>query len=130
QSFDGLPSQRFPSCSILLVPPVSGGDLNNSLKITNVSGKNVTNYPLQIGRAFMKGEIVNYPALMFQGQALPTQADIKNRYEDGSVKFAVVSAILPLLNANETITLTFANQSSGLNQSPSAAELLASGFNF
>src|SRR5690606_22196415 len=54
QSFDGLPSQRFPSCSILLVPPVSGGDLNNSLKITNVSGKNVTNYPLQIGRAFMK----------------------------------------------------------------------------
>src|SRR5690606_23674243 len=74
QVFEGLPEQRFPSCSVLLVPPVSGGDLNNSLKLTNVSGKSVTNYPLQIGRAFMKGEIANYPALVLNGQALPTQA--------------------------------------------------------
>ena len=94
-------------------PPV--GD--NTMTLVNVSGAAVVDYPLQFARAFMQGEIANYAEIVLDGLALPTQCDVKNRWGDGSVKFAILAAVIPSLLPDVPATIQFANGPS--NNTPS-----------
>ena len=102
----------------------------NGIVITERLGQAETNYPVRIGRPFVKGEISNYPQAMIDGQLLLTQADIKNRWSDGSVKFAILSFVVPSLPANASIPVVFKNQASGNNTPLSKAQMLSADFNF
>lgn len=102
----------------------------NTMSITNKSGTVVSNYPLQFGRAFNQGVIPNFPQVVAHGTTLLTQADVKNRYQDGSVKFAVISVMIPSLPATGTIELSFKNQSSGNNQGLSKEQMLDLSYDF
>ncbi len=95
----------------------------NTLTITDKSGAALGAYPLQIGRAFLAGEIANYPQLLVGGAPVPTQADVKQRHADGSVRFAVIAATLAV-PANGTIAVSFANQTSGNNTPLTQAQML------
>src|SRR5262249_24244543 len=57
----------------------------NSITITSRTGAVQTNYPLQFGRPFIAGAIPDQPQVLINGAAATTQADVKNRYPDGSV---------------------------------------------
>ncbi len=89
--------------------------LGNNLAVTNtMTLKNddsiaFTNYPVQFGRAFVKGEIPsgNVPQVLINNIQTTTQANIKNYWEDGSVKFAIISFVLSSLNPGQQVTLTF-----------------------
>ncbi|KAG2382411.1 hypothetical protein C9374_005613 [Naegleria lovaniensis] len=72
-------------------------DFSNTVNVSDASGNGLINYPLQMGRPFLKGEIPNHyvPAIKLNGLLITSQAEIATRYEDGSVRFAVLSAILP-----------------------------------
>lgn len=83
-----------------------------------------TNYPYQFGRVFKQGEIANYPQVLIDGVTQTTQADVKNRWPDGSVKFAIISLIVPSLNTSLK-KLTFQNQASGNNTPETKANMLA-----
>jgi hypothetical protein len=85
---------------------------------------------VQIGRPFVQGEITNFPQAVVSGSGLLTQADVKNRYPDGSVKFAVISFLLPSLPANGSVTVNFVNQTTGNNTALTQSQMLASNFNF
>lgn len=65
------------------------------------------NYPVRIGRPFMRGEIAQAPQAVVGGAAVPTQADVKTRWPDGSVKHAILSFVLP--RAAERVKVTFTN---------------------
>jgi hypothetical protein len=69
----------------------------NSIRLTNVSGRVISNYPLQFGRPFIDGAIAVAPQVLLDGSPLATQADVKNRHADGSVEFAVVAVAIPSL---------------------------------
>jgi hypothetical protein len=56
----------------------------NSITIRNASGDIRKNYPYQFGRPFVDGAIANQPQVLVNGQPVATQADVKNRYPDGS----------------------------------------------
>jgi hypothetical protein len=118
--------------AVLTVFPGGSGILNPSdtILITDKSGVTQTNYPEQIGRPFVDGEISNYPVAILNGTPLVTQADVKNRYPDGSVKFAILSFLLPSLPANGSVTIAFGNQATGNNTPLTQAQMLDPSFNF
>jgi chitodextrinase len=104
--------------------------VTDTVVITDKSGVAQTNYPLQFGRPFMQGEILNHPQVRVNGVPVLTQADVKNRYPDGSVKFAVISVMVPSIAANGSVALTFQNQSSGNNAPLSKAQMLDPSYDF
>jgi len=121
-------------CLSLVISPqwtFSASNPENYLTIREIEGKTTANYPVQIGRPFVQGEIVNYPQAIINGNPILTQADVKTRWADGSVKHAVISFLVSELPANSTLTVTFQNQMSGNNTGFLDQEgMLSSPFNF
>ena len=103
----------------------SGGGVANTMTITDASGTSETNYPLQFGRPFVQGAIPHAPAVLVNGASVPSQADVKNRYPDGSVEFAVIAAVIPAIPANGSVSLTFADTTSNSNTSLTSAQMEA-----
>jgi hypothetical protein len=130
------PSPNFPSAVRWLLVVLSGFfatafGQTNLITIREKAGVTTQNYPVQIGRAFVQGEIRNFPRAVLNGTNLTTQADVKGRWPDGSVKHAVLSFYVPTLTANSAITITFANQTSGNNTGfLTKTQMLAKTYNF
>ncbi len=90
----------------------------------------VAKYPLLFGRPFLVGAVPSgrCPVVAVNGVAVPTQADIKNRYPDGSAKYAVI-AIQPDIAALGRLTLTFGP--GACNNAPlTQAQMLGPNYNF
>ncbi|HEY3910671.1 MAG TPA: hypothetical protein VGM07_12380 [Stellaceae bacterium] len=102
----------------------------NSITITNQSGAAISNYPFQFGRPFIAGAIADQPQVLIDGAPVPTQADVKNRYADGSVAFAVVAVVIPAIPASGSLTLTFQNQASAVNTPLTTAQMLDQSYDF
>ncbi len=124
---DTLRSGAFTTFVVTPVPPP---DASNTLVIQNASGVAVTNYPLQFGRPFVRGEILHYPQVLINGTPVTTQANVKNRHTDTSCKFAVIAVIVPLIPAAGTVTLTFRDQPAGNTTALSKADMLDASYNF
>ncbi len=112
-------------------PPPPGPSANNTIRIFDTSNSAQSNRPVSIARPFPKGSIPNFAQAKVNGVAVLTQCDVKNRWADGSLKFAVVSFVVSSLSSNGSVDVEFVNQSSGnntgfLNQS----QLLDSAYNF
>lgn len=103
----------------------------NFIVVTNPSEQALLNYPLQFGRPFLAGEISQYPQLVLNGMTLVTQADVKQRHADDSVKHAILSAVIPKIEAGASLKIYFNNQETGRNSLKlSKAQMLESRFNF
>lgn len=102
----------------------------DSITITEQAGQTTQNYPIQMGRPFAQGEIATAPVAVIDGVAIQTQADIKLRWPDGSVKFAVLAFYIPELKANSSVNVVFQNQTSPNNTPPSIDSLLSSDYDF
>jgi hypothetical protein len=113
--------------SSIITAPATTVDVTNSMTVNLPSGT-ATNYPYQFGRIFKQGAIVDYPQVLLDGNAITTQADVKNRWPDGSVKFAVISVILPFIGTI-TKTITFQNQATNNSTAETVANMLAD-YNF
>ena len=100
------------------------------MTITNASGAQETQYPLQFARPFVDGEIRDFPQVFVDGVPIKTQADVKQRYASGYVKHAVIAAIIPVIPATGAVTLSFGNQADGNNTPLQVAQMLDSKFNF
>lgn len=103
---------------------------SNIVTITEKAGVSTTNYPIQIGRPFVQGEMFGCPQVILNGAPVATQADIKNRWPDNSIKFVILSFLIPQLNANATVNVTFQDQSSCNNTPLTKTQMLAANFDF
>lgn len=136
------PCQQLPTCELIVSAPVvltarfaplatSELDDSNFVTVTNPQSAALQNYPLQFARPFVAGEIAQFPQLMLNGQPLPTQADVKQRHPDGSVRHAIISVVIPQIAAGAALKLSFVNQSSGRQQGAlDKTAMLAANFNF
>src|SRR3989338_5473458 len=124
---------------ILPVQPILGeeieggrdGNPNNFITITEKAGQTSTNYPIQIGRVFIRGEIANYPQVLLDGTPVITQSDVKTRWPDGSAKHVIMSFYIPQLISNQQVIATFQNQQTGNNQTfLTQAQMLGEQYNF
>ena len=107
--------------------PPPGSPPQNMIAVSDASGAGETSYPFRFGRPFLRGAIPHAPGVLINGAAVPSQADVKNRYPDGSVEFAVISVIVPHIPANGSVSLTFdddlANDNTPLTQAQMEALL-------
>jgi len=72
------------------------------------AGQTTNNYPLTIGQWFRQGDVPVGETVSFHlqnGQSLPTQFEPRRYYADGSCKHAVLSSIIPQINANTDTVL-------------------------
>ncbi len=87
----------------------------DSIIIYNKSKNVQLSYPVSIPRVFVQGEIAHYAQAVIAGSGVFTQCDVKNRWPDGSLKFAIVSFLVPALSGNGSVQVTFQDQSTGNN---------------
>jgi hypothetical protein len=121
-----VPAQMRPR-----VTTPSARSVENNLTIFERAGVRTTNYPVQIGRPFVQGEIKNFPEVQIDGTPVPTQADVKTRWPDGSVRHAIVAFLIPSLEPRARLRITFRNQSNGnTDRKLSAEDMLSPRFDF
>ena len=107
-------------------PPPAG----NTMVVSDASGAGETNYPMQFGRPFLEGAIPHAPAILVNGVPVTSQADVKNRYPDGSVEFAVMASVLPSVPAGGSVILSFVDTTANSNTPLTTAQMLASNYDF
>jgi hypothetical protein len=84
-----------------------GTSVGNTVEFTEPLGLRRTNFPVQMGRYFAFSEYKAGVNVSVDGVNLETQVDIKNRWPDGSIKFAVFAFVVPKIEANAKVTLSF-----------------------
>lgn len=100
---------------------------SNTMTVTDQSGAGLSQYPLQFGRPFLRGAIPAgfCPTVTINGVAASaSQSDIKNRYPDGSVAYAIMATIIPSVAPNGSVTLGFVPSVSCDNTPLSSAQML------
>src|SRR5262249_37782522 len=93
----------------------STGRASPSMTSYNQSGSAQSGYPISIPRVFRAGDIPHFAQVIVNGTAVLTQCDVKNRWPDGSLKFAIVSFVIPSIAATGPLQIGFQDQSTGNN---------------
>jgi hypothetical protein len=115
------------------VPNVGLNAAATDVTIDNISGTNQTNVPFTFGQAFKKSDLSPEDYLLgkITGNAdVPLQFDVKATYDDGSVRHAIISGVLPALNASSSkkMSLVRVNDTSVTDVGVSTASIVAAGF--
>ena len=103
---------------------------DNYLTISERAGIDTQNYPVQLGRPFIEGEIADAPLVLLDGVPVATQAGVRTRWPDGSVRHAVVSFLIPHLAAGASVKVQFANQPESWDGGLMQEQMLAPEFDF
>ena len=114
----------------LTVTPSGGGGGANGIVVYSTSGSPQTNRFVSIGRFFKQGDMPHFAQAVVGGTAILTQCDVKNRWADGSLKFAIVSFLVPSVSTSGT-QVTFQDQGTGNNTGYLAqSDMLNSAYDF
>jgi hypothetical protein len=99
---------------LFLIAACGALGLDNGVRVYNDTAAEQTRRPFSISRWFAQGEITQYPQAFVDGTAATTQADVKVRWPDGSVRHAIVSfrATVP---PSSSAYVDFRNQAIGNN---------------
>jgi len=89
--------------------------VDDTARIHNLSHTEQINRPISVPRPFVQGEIPNFAQASIDGAPLLTQCDVKNRWPDGSLKYAIVSFVVPRIAGKGSVIVSFSNQPSGNN---------------
>ena len=91
-------------------PPAETGAILTKVYLVDKAGVAQTAIPITFGHVFAKGALPANTSLtgLYNGAKVPLQTNIKATHADGSARHAVISAILPQLNAGETVALALA----------------------
>jgi hypothetical protein len=112
-------------------PPVIGATLT-TLQVQDQAAAAQASLPVTFGQVFVKGEFPAGTGLagVYGGVALPLQVNIKAAHADGSVRHAIISAVLPQLAAGQNTALALAKTATPpVTTGVTPASLLAGGFN-
>jgi hypothetical protein len=114
------------ACTTSSSPGPGTNGVADSLNLYEVDGVTQTNRPVSFGRIFAQGEIAQCPQPVIGGAPVTDyQADVKNRWGDGSVKFAIIS-FTKTLGAGSATPVTFQSTASCNNTGfLSQAQMLA-----
>ena len=85
-------------------PPPAGTGTPLKVSISNVATESIRSLPVTFGQPFCQGDFPQGVRLSAAGKSLSAQVDVKRRYADGSLQFAVISTTLDQLAPQEVIT--------------------------
>jgi uncharacterized membrane protein len=106
--------QQNVTVSLTVTSSGGGGGGGNGIVVSSTSGSPQTNRFVSIGRFFKQGDIPHFAQAVVGGTAILTQCDVKNRWPDGSLKFGIISFIVPSVATGGT-QVTFQDQGTGNN---------------
>ncbi|WP_332848669.1 hypothetical protein [Massilia sp. S19_KUP03_FR1] len=88
------------------------------------------NVPVTFGQIFAAGDMKKSDVLVgkLAGATVPLQVDVKATHADGSVRHAIISAIVPTLAAGATGAMTLNTGGTAAASRATPADLLAAGF--
>lgn len=117
-----------------IVPPLSA--FITDIRLHSTAAHTQVSLPITFGQIFAPGALKAQDVLsgrLPDGQVVPLQVDRKATHADGSLRHAIVSAILPSLAAGQTQTIRlFRTRAAVVLQpvvsAPTVAQLLAGGF--
>ena len=127
------PPAPAPTVVAATVVAVQGGAAITDVKVANLVDNVQNNVPVTFGQMFAAGAVSASDTLvgaLENGALIPLQMDVKATYPDGSVRHAVLSAVIPAISARGTVTVSLSKASVNL-AAPAAVTpdaLLASGF--
>lgn len=102
------------------------------LDIDSLGNAQQTNLPVTFGQVFAQGDVPTGESVTgsLDGTPLALQVDAKARHADGSLRHAVISAVLPQINPSQSKGLILSKTSSSSGGAPANAltQLLSSGF--
>lgn len=90
-----------PSVPAPPTPPVATKAITR-VRLVSTSAQDQTNVPVTFGQVFAPGDV---PAGASVNSTTPIQVDAKATHPDGSLRHAVISTVLPVLRAGETVDL-------------------------
>lgn len=96
----------------LLFASVSWAADITTLTLKEKDGVSTSNYPLTFGHVFKQGDVVQYVAASYDGTPLTTQCEVKTTYGDGSVRFAIISVVIPTVAANSSKSIVLSTSAS------------------
>jgi hypothetical protein len=108
QASDGAPAPQETSSAPAESPQ---SRIDNGITI---SGHSQENRFVTVPRFFRQGDIPKFAQAVINGTPLLTQCDAKNHWPDGSLKFAIISFILPKVSSHGS-EVRFQNQPTGNN---------------
>ncbi|KRB83566.1 hypothetical protein [Duganella sp. Root198D2] len=103
-----------------------------SLQVSDASAQAQAGLPVTVGHVFAKGDVKPGETITasVRGVAIPLQADVKATHADGSMRHAVLTAVLPQLGSGETAEVALATMPMPVPSGGTGpGSLLASGFN-
>lgn len=86
----------------IFIPPSVGSTITN-ININGTSNIEQTNVPITFGQIFKEGELKATEGLagkLSDGTTVPLQFNVKATHSDGSVRHAIISAILPRISSS------------------------------
>ena len=103
-----------------------------SFTVVSESGTSQSNVPVTIGHVFKKGDVPaggGLTAKLADNTVLALQVDEKATHGDGSLRHAVITVVIPSLDAFASKTVTLSNAASPSNGTAiPLSTLLSSGF--
>jgi hypothetical protein len=110
-------------------PPSGSGLVAATISDTRASFSVRSNVPVTFGHVFKPGQFTGGIGVQLAGGAgLQTQVDVKSRYADGSVRHAVITALLSSENSAATAVELYAATQPSPGPPVSASGLLATGY--
>lgn len=92
-------------CAGALAPVLAEKDVSVLVGLSNPSSQPLRSTAVTFGHAFRKGQFPRTVRVSVDGHTLPAQVDVKRRYEDGSVRFAVISVALDGMAPEQKLSL-------------------------
>jgi hypothetical protein len=112
-------------------PSVAHAVVANAVRIHDTSEAVQVDRPVSIARPFRPGEIRTSAGASIDDVPLLTQCDIKSRWPDGSIKFAIVSFVVPRLPARGSVEVVFRESSqTGAGDGLTQADMLEPRYDF
>lgn len=122
-----------PTTPVKTTPPASVGGVITKIRFENIDkGVAQTNVPVTFGQVFALGDLKKGTTLtgrLDNGQLVALQIDVKASHADGSVRHAVISAIIPSVAAGQTSSMELLRDSTAAATAAAAnvSQLLSSG---
>jgi hypothetical protein len=105
------------------------GDALFTVELAEMDGVTTADYPVTLSLAFKEGDVATHVTAEVDGAPLATQTDVKATYDDGSVQHALVSFVLPQLDAGQVVNVDIVDGGTNADTGQyTVSELLASDF--
>jgi len=113
-----------------VVPPLTVDGVVTDLGLVSTDSATHTNVPVTFGQVFVKGDLgagVSLSGKLPNGAIVPLQVDVKNSYADGSIRHAILSAVVPSVSTSE-VRMSLARSNATIGTAALPAGLIAAGF--